>query len=120
MSFIITNKAVPNMSRYFLLGQHRLQWVSSRLMLAVTTSMMATPLLLPRFGCRKTFSGSIFLLLVGGLAGGLSSNLYLVLAARVAEGLGSSVVWCGAIHSSHKSFCVRLIRASRGVPRTFL
>ena len=74
-------------------------------MLAVTTSMLATPFLLSRFGCRKTFSGAIFLLFVGGVVGGPFSNFDLVLAARVAEGPGSGVVWCGVvwcIHSSHQ------------------
>ncbi len=92
MSSTIINVAVPDMSRYFLLGQDRLQWVSSGFMVAMTVSMLVTPWLLSRYGYRKTYSGAIALLLVGGIAGGLSSNFDLVLVARVAEGLASGVV----------------------------
>ena len=92
MSSTIINVAVPDMSCYFVLGQHRLQWVSSGFMLAMTISMLTTPWLLSRFGYRNTYSGAIFLLLIGGVAGGLSSNFDLVLAARVTEGLASGVV----------------------------
>lgn len=92
MSSTIINVAVPDMSRYFVLGQDRLQWVSSGFMVAMTISMLTTPWLLSRFGYRKTYSGAIWLLLVGGIVGGLSSHFDVVLAARVAEGLASGVV----------------------------
>jgi len=92
MSSTIINVAVPDMSRYFVLGQDRLQWVSSGFMVAMTVSMLTTPWLLSRFGYRNTYSGAIWLLLLGGTVGGLSSNFDLVLMARVAEGLASGVV----------------------------
>ncbi len=92
MSSTIINVAVPDMSRYFVLGQDRLQWVSSGFMVAMTVSMLTTPWLLSRYGYRKTYSGAIALLLLGGVAGGLSSHFDLVLVARVAEGLASGVV----------------------------
>src|SRR5450830_2155197 len=67
MSSTIINVAVPDMSRYFVLGQDRLQWVSSGFMVAMTISMLTTPWLLSRFGYRKTYSGAIWLLFVGGV-----------------------------------------------------
>ena len=92
MSSTIINVAVPDMSRYFVLGQDRMQWVSSGFMVAMTISMLTTPWLLSRFGYRRTYSGAIVLLLVGGVVGGISNNFDLVLVARVAEGLASGVV----------------------------
>jgi EmrB/QacA subfamily drug resistance transporter len=92
MSSTIINVAVPDMSHYFGLGQDRMQWVSSGFMVAMTVSMLATPWLLARFGYRKTYTWAMWLLLAGGIAGGLSSNFDLVLLARVAEGLASGVV----------------------------
>jgi len=92
MSSTIINVAVPDMSRYFMLGQDRMQWVSSGFMVAMTVSMLTTPWLLSRFGYRKTYSGAVLLLLVGGIVGGLSNDFDLVLAARVAEGLASGIV----------------------------
>jgi EmrB/QacA subfamily drug resistance transporter len=92
MSSTIINVAVPDMSRFFGLGQDRLQWVSSGFMVAMTASMLTTPWWLTRFGYRKTYAGAVALLLAGGVAGGLTSQFDLVLLARVAEGLASGVL----------------------------
>ena len=92
MSSTIVNVAIPGMSHYFSLGQERAQWVSSGFMVAMTVSMLTTPWLLGRYGYRATYVGTMVLLLVGGLAGGLSDNFSLVLVARVVEGLAAGVV----------------------------
>ena len=92
MSSTIVNVAVPDMSRHFAIGQERAQWVASGFMVAMTVSMLATPWLLGRYGYRRTYAGTMWLLLAGGVAGGLSNDFSLVLAARVAEGLAAGVV----------------------------
>jgi len=92
MSSTIINVAIPDMSHHFTLGQERAQWVSSGFMAAMTVSMLTTPWLLARYGYRATYSGCMWLLLVGGVAGGLANDYPLVLAARVAEGLAAGVV----------------------------
>ena len=92
MSSTIINVAVPDMTRYFAMGQDRMQWVSSGFMLAMTVSMLTTPWLLARYGYRRTYSVAIWLLLAGGMGGGLTSNFDLVLLARVAQGLASGVL----------------------------
>lgn len=92
MSSTIITVAVPDMSLHFTIGQERAQWVSSGFMAAMTVAMLTTPWLLGRFGYRRTYGGSMWLLLVGGVVGGLSDNYALVLAARVAEGLAAGVV----------------------------
>jgi EmrB/QacA subfamily drug resistance transporter len=92
MSSTIINVAIPDMSQHFAIGQERAQWVSSGFMAAMTVSMLTTPWLLARYGYRRTYSGCMWLLLVGGVAGGLAQHFPLVLAARVAEGLAAGVV----------------------------
>jgi EmrB/QacA subfamily drug resistance transporter len=92
MSSTIINVAIPDMSQHFTLGQERAQWVSSGFMAAMTVSMLTTPWLLARYGYRRTYSGCMWLLLAGGVAGGLAQHFPLVLAARVAEGLAAGVV----------------------------
>jgi EmrB/QacA subfamily drug resistance transporter len=92
MSSTIINVAIPDMSQHFALGQERAQWVSSGFMAAMTVSMLTTPWLLARYGYRRTYSGCMWLLLIGGVAGGLAQHFPLVLAARVAEGLAAGVV----------------------------
>jgi EmrB/QacA subfamily drug resistance transporter len=92
MSSTIINVAIPDMSREFGLGQEHAQWVGSGFMLAMTVSMLCTPWLLGRFGYRRTYTLTLWLLLLGGLAGGLSNEFYGVLAARVAQGLAAGVM----------------------------
>jgi len=92
MSSTVVNVAIPDMSQHFTLGQERAQWVTSGFMAAMTVSMLTTPWLLARYGYRATYSGCMWLLLVGGVAGGLANHYPLVLAARVAEGLAAGVV----------------------------
>ena len=92
MSSTVVNVAIPGMSHYFTLNQERAQWVSSGFMVAMTVSMLTTPWLLGRFGYRRTYVGTMLLLMAGGIAGGLASLFPLVLAARVAEGLAAGIV----------------------------
>lgn len=92
MSSTVVNVAIPDMSHHFTLGQERAQWVTSGFMAAMTVSMLTTPWLLSRYGYRRTYEGCMWLLLAGGVAGGLANDYPLVLAARVAEGLAAGVV----------------------------
>lgn len=92
MSSTIINVAIPDMSQHFTLGQERAQWATSGFMAAMTVSMLTTPWLLTRYGYRRTYSGCMWLLLAGGVAGGFANDFPLVLAARVAEGLAAGVV----------------------------
>ncbi|WP_093020743.1 MFS transporter [Variovorax sp. OV700] len=92
MSSTIVNVAIPGMSHHFSLGQERAQWVSSGFMVSMTVSMLTTPWLLSRYGYRRTYAGTMVLLLAGGIGGGLANDFSLVLLARVAEGLAAGVV----------------------------
>ena len=92
MSSTIINVAVPDMSRHFGLGQERAQWVASGFMIAMTVSMLTTPWLLARYGYRRTYAGTMLVLLAGNLVGGLAPDFSLVLAARVVAGLAAGVV----------------------------
>ena len=92
MSSTIVNVAIPDMSHHFALGQERAQWVSSGFMVAMTVSMLTTPWLLARYGYRRTYVGTMLLLMAGGTVGGLANDFTLVLGARVAEGLAAGVV----------------------------
>ena len=92
MSSTIVNVAVPDMSQHFTLGQERAQWVSSGFMVAMTVSMLTTPWLLARFGYRRTYVGTMLLLMAGGIGGGLRQQLRAGAGARVAEGLAAGMV----------------------------
>jgi EmrB/QacA subfamily drug resistance transporter len=92
MASTIVNVALPDMSHVFTLGQERAQWLSAGFMAAVTVAMLTTPWLLGRFGYRHTYFAAVWLLMLGGIAGGLSSSFEMVLAMRVVEGLAAGVM----------------------------
>lgn len=92
MASTIVNVAVPDLSRYFTLGQERAQWVSAGFMLAMTLSMLTTPWLLLRYGLRRTYTGAILLLLAGGVIGSFSVNYPMLLSMRIVEGLAAGIL----------------------------
>jgi EmrB/QacA subfamily drug resistance transporter len=92
MSSTIVNVAVPDLMRYFGIGQERAQWVAAGFMSAMTLAMLPTPWLLQRYGYRHTYIAAVGLLMAGGVAGGLAQHYPLVLAMRVAEGLAAGVL----------------------------
>ena len=92
MSSTIINVTVPDMSRHFGLGQERAQWVASGFMIAMTVSMLTTPWLLARYGYRRTYAGTMLVLLAGNMVGAMAPDFSLVLAARVVAGRAAGVV----------------------------
>jgi MFS transporter, DHA2 family, multidrug resistance protein len=92
MSSTIVNVAVPDMSRYFHIGQDRAQWISAAFMASTTLSLLLTPWLLQRFGLRRTYVGANLLLMIGGIVGGLSGNYPVMIAMRVLEGVAAGIL----------------------------
>lgn len=92
MASTIVNVALPDMSRVFTLGQERAQWLTAGFMAAVTIAMLTTPWLLGRFGYRHTYFAAVWVLMLGGIAGGLSNTFEWVLAMRVVEGLAAGAL----------------------------
>ncbi|MHA6888681.1 DHA2 family efflux MFS transporter permease subunit [Ralstonia pseudosolanacearum] len=92
ISATIVNVAIPDLSRHFVLGQERAQWVSASFMVAMTLAMLLTPWLLLRFGLRRTFSGALLLLGVGGLVGALAPTYGVMIAMRVVGGVAAGIM----------------------------
>ena len=92
MSSTIVNVAIPDLSRHFVIGQERAQWVSAAFMVAMTLSMLLTPWLMQRFGLRKTYLGATLLLMMAGIVGGFATNYPLLIAMRAAEGFSAGVI----------------------------
>lgn len=92
MSLTIVNVAVPDMMRYFGVGQERAQWVSSAFMGAMAMAMLPTPWLLSRFGYRHAYSAAAATLVSCELVGGMATRFELLLAMRVIEGLAAGVL----------------------------
>jgi MFS family permease len=112
MSSTIVNVAIPDMSHHFALGQERAQWVSSGFMVAMTVSMLTTPWLLGRYGYRRTYVGTMLLLMAGGIVGGLANQFRW--CWRRAWPKGWRPAWCSRFPPS--SCCAPSSRTSRAAP----
>lgn len=86
------NVGIPDMSHYFSISQSQAQWVTSGFMVAMTAGMLCTPWMLARWGYRQTYQACMWMLLIGGICGGISPIYAGTLAARVAEGLAAGIV----------------------------
>jgi len=92
MAATTINVAIPAISHVFALGPQQAQWLATGFMAAMTLSMLATPWLLQRWGYRRAYIGMLVLLGAGGLAGGLSGSVGMLMAMRVVEGLAAGVL----------------------------
>jgi len=86
------NVAVPAMSKYFGLGQDKVQWVITGFMVALTVAMLPTPWLLERFGFRRLFLSANFFLALFSIAGALSSDFLLIVGLRILQGITAGLL----------------------------
>ena len=86
------NVAVPALTRDFQLGQDRVQWAMTAFLAAMTISMLPAAWLMERFGLRRVFIASLWLLVVASVAGFLAKSFTLVVIARLLQGLAAGVL----------------------------
>ena len=86
------NVAVPVLTRHFGLGQDQVQWAMTGFMAAMTVAMLPTPWLLDRYGFRRVFLSALTLLALASVAGSLSPNFPLLVAARIVQGAATGVL----------------------------
>lgn len=86
------NVAIPALTRYFGLGQDRVQWTMTGFMTAMTVAMLPTPWLLERFGFRRVFLVALVVLTGASVAGFLAPTFELVVGARILQGLAAGVL----------------------------
>src|SRR5476649_504577 len=86
LSSTIINVAIPELMRYFRVGQERAQWLAAGYMAAFTVCMLLTPWTISRYSYRKTYIAALALLLASSIAGGLAGRFDLLLVMRVVQG----------------------------------
>lgn len=84
--------AVPALSRYFGIGQDRVQWAITGFMGALTVAMLPTPWLLDRVGFRRLFLGALAMLAVTSVAGALAGSFAFVVGARILQGVAAGLL----------------------------
>ena len=87
----MTNVAIPVIMGTFGVGQDKVHWVSTAFIAAMTIAMLLNDWCVRSFGMRVTYIGAMCIFIFGGLMGGLSNNIDLVILARCLQGIGAGI-----------------------------
>lgn len=88
----IANVALPTMAQAFNASFHEVQWIVLAYLLAITTLIVSVGRLGDITGRRRLLLAGIFLFTVASVLCGVAPTLWLLIAARAAQGLGSAVM----------------------------
>lgn len=88
----IANVALPTFVRAFGTSFQAVQWVVLAYLLALTTVIVSVGRLGDLFGRRRLMLVGISLFTVASIACGVASELWMLVAARAAQGLGAAVM----------------------------
>ncbi|MDP6691203.1 MAG: DHA2 family efflux MFS transporter permease subunit [Alphaproteobacteria bacterium] len=87
----MTNVAVPVIMGAFGVGQDKVHWISTGFIAAMTISMLLSDWCVRAFGMKVTYIGAMAVFIFGGIMGGLSNSIDLIIVARVLQGAGAGI-----------------------------
>jgi EmrB/QacA subfamily drug resistance transporter len=93
----ITNVALPSIRRSLHFSVNGLAWIPSGYLLTYGGFMLLGGRLADLFGRRRVLAGGIVLIGVSSLAGGLAQSAGVLVAARLAQGLGAALTLPAAL-----------------------
>lgn len=88
----IANVALPSLAHAFTASFQQIQWVVIAYLLAITTLIVSVGRLGDIAGRRRLLLAGILLFTTASLLCGLATTLWLLIAARAAQGLGAAVM----------------------------
>lgn len=88
----IANVALPALAQTFSASFQEVQWIVLAYLLAVTTLIVGVGRLGDIMGRRRLLLGGIFLFTAASVLCGFASTLWLLIAARAAQGLGAAIM----------------------------
>src|SRR5580692_496129 len=88
----ILNTAVPAISEALHVGPLSMKAVLASYTLSLAVFIPISGWMADRFGTRKVFSSAIGLFTLGSLLCGLCSNIHLLVACRIIQGMGGSLM----------------------------
>jgi EmrB/QacA subfamily drug resistance transporter len=88
----IANVGLPAMAQAFPASFQEVQWIVLAYLLAITTLIVSVGRLGDMTGRRRLLLAGIFLFTVASVLCGFSPTLWLLISARVAQGLGAAVM----------------------------
>ncbi|WP_371497061.1 MFS transporter [Kitasatospora sp. NBC_00374] len=88
----IANVALPTLAQAFAASFQEVQWIVLAYLLAITTLIVSVGRLGDLTGRRRLLLGGILLFTVASVLCGLAPTLWMLVAARAAQGLGAAVM----------------------------
>ncbi|MFE9927901.1 MFS transporter [Streptomyces sp. NPDC005533] len=88
----IANVGLPTLAQAFSATFPQVQWIVLAYLLAITTLIVSVGRLGDLIGRRRLFLGGILLFTVASVGCGAAPTLWLLIAARAAQGLGAAVM----------------------------
>ncbi len=88
----IANVALPTLAQAFTASFQEVQWVVLAYLLAITTLIVSVGRLGDIIGRRRLLLAGIFLFTVASALCGVAPTLWLLIAARAAQGLGGAIM----------------------------
>ncbi len=107
LDMTIVNVAFPVLRQEFGADLNEAQWIISVYIMAMGISMPLSGFLADRIGSKTVYLAAIGLFTIGSLFCGLSSSLYLLVAARVLQGIGGGIAMPLGIALLLQAFPVR-------------
>jgi len=92
LSATMINVAVPVIMGAFGVGQDTVHWLSTGFIAAMTVSMLLNDWCVRSFGMRATYIAALTVFSLGAVMGGLSTNIDMMILARIFQGVGAGVV----------------------------
>ncbi|MCX6849832.1 MAG: MFS transporter [Verrucomicrobia bacterium] len=88
----IANVALPSLTRAFSASFQEVQWVVLAYLLAITTLIVSAGRLGDIVGRRRLLQAGILIFTLASIAGGVSTTLGMLIAARAVQGLGAAIM----------------------------
>ena len=88
----IANVALPTLAQAFDASFQQVQWIVLAYLLAITTLIVSVGRLGDLFGRRRLMLAGLMLFTAASLLCGMAPTLWLLVAARAAQGLGAAIM----------------------------
>ena len=99
----VVNLAIPVLSRHFGVGTSEISFVSTAFLLTVSSTLLLSAQLTKQFDFRKVLLGGHVLFLISTVACGLAQDVWLLVAFRILQGAGASILVIGGFNSVPRS-----------------
>lgn len=116
------NVAIPAIQKSFNVSIETVEWMISGFMLAFGVLLVTAGRLADTYGRKKIFLVGMTIFGIASLIGGLSEDAGLLIAMRVMQGVGGSILWpsvigitFASVSSQHKGLAMGLVFGIAGI-----